>query len=69
MTTNVRTEPEDTALMKAYEEIKGLKLDGFMAPGGGSTIDTAKILNLLYASSADINDYPNKTHWKRNLST
>lgn len=60
VTTNVRVEPEDTELVKAYEEIKGLTLDGFVALGGGSTIDTAKILNLLYTYPADITDYINK---------
>lgn len=60
VTTHVRVEPEDTELVKAYEEIKSLHLDGFVAIGGGSTIDTAKILNLLYTYPSDIMDYVNK---------
>ncbi len=60
VTTHVRIEPEDTDLIKAYEEIKELKIDGFIALGGGSTMDTAKVLNLLYSDPRDIYDYTSK---------
>jgi len=56
----VRIEPEDTALMEAYREVKELRVDGFVALGGGSTIDTAKVLNLLHTYPADLDDYLNK---------
>src|SRR5579875_56158 len=38
--TRVRVEPEDEELIEAYREIKDKDLDGFVALGGGSTIDT-----------------------------
>ena len=56
----VKTEPDDESLKKGYEDIKGMKIDGFISVGGGSTIDTAKILNLLYRYPRDIMDYINK---------
>ncbi len=59
-TDKVHIEPEDEALIEAYKEIKHLEIDGFIALGGGSTIDTAKVLNLLYTYPADIFDYINK---------
>ena len=59
-TTKVRVEPEDDALLDAYRDIKDRKIDGFISLGGGSTIDTAKILNLLHTHPADINDYINR---------
>ncbi len=60
VTTHVHIEPEESELVKAYEEIKDLKIDGFVALGGGSTMDTAKVLNLLYSDPRDIYDYINK---------
>jgi len=59
-TNKVHIEPEDEHLIEAYREIKNLPIDGFVALGGGSTIDTAKILNLLYTYPSDLNDYINK---------
>jgi len=59
-TTDVRVEPEDKEIIATYEKIKALPLDGFIALGGGSTIDTTKILNLLYTYPADIMDYVNR---------
>ncbi|MEM3711617.1 MAG: hydroxyacid-oxoacid transhydrogenase, partial [Thermoprotei archaeon] len=58
--TRVRVEPEDEAVLDAYREIKDKEIDGFVSLGGGSTIDTAKILNLLYTYPRDLNDYINK---------
>jgi len=60
LTTHVRIEPEDEALVDAYREIKSLEIDGFVALGGGSTIDTAKILNLLYSHPAELSEYMNR---------
>ncbi|WP_188681450.1 hydroxyacid-oxoacid transhydrogenase [Thermogymnomonas acidicola] len=60
VSTDVRVEPEDAELIRAYQAIKGMRLDGFIALGGGSTIDTAKILNLLYTYPRDIMDYVNR---------
>lgn len=58
--TLVRIEPEDTALLEAYHRIRNKTYDGFVSVGGGSTIDTTKILNLLYTYPADLLDYVNK---------
>ncbi len=60
ITDRVRIEPEDEALIDAYKDIKDKDLDGFVALGGGSTIDTAKMLNLLYTYPRPLEDYINK---------
>ncbi|HYW90918.1 MAG TPA: hydroxyacid-oxoacid transhydrogenase [Gammaproteobacteria bacterium] len=58
--TEVRVEPEDTAILEASRAIKDKTIDGFVSVGGGSTIDTAKILNLLYTHPAELTDYINQ---------
>ncbi len=57
--TMVRVEPEDTAVMSAFRAIEQKSIDGFVSIGGGSTIDTAKMLNLLVSSSGELLDYVN----------
>ena len=42
----VRTEPKDESVKAAIEVSKGWKPDAFLAVGGGSVIDTAKLMNL-----------------------
>ena len=59
-TTTVRVEPEDTIVLEAFQAIRGKTIDGFISIGGGSTIDTAKMLNLLYSYPRDLLDYVNK---------
>lgn len=56
----VHFEPTDVSMTKAYEDIKDADCDGFVALGGGSTIDTAKVCNLLFTNPANIIDYVNK---------
>lgn len=58
--SQIRIEPEDTALIEAYQTIKDKDFDGFISVGGGSTIDTAKVLNLLHSYPAPLRDYVNK---------
>ena len=55
----VRIEPTDSSLKEAIEFAKSDSFDGFVAVGGGSTIDTAKVANLYATYSADFLDYVN----------
>ena len=43
---NCRVEPKDYSLKEAIDYAKQIKADGFLAVGGGSVMDTAKIANL-----------------------
>jgi alcohol dehydrogenase class IV len=47
MFDQVQIEPTDRGLEEAARELAGLEVDGYVAVGGGSSIDTAKVLNLL----------------------
>ena len=58
--TDVHVEPDDEAIVSGFSKVKDLRVDGFVALGGGSTIDTAKLLNLLYSYPRDLMDYVNK---------
>ena len=57
----VRVEPTDTSLQEAIAFALSEPFDGFVAVGGGSTIDTAKVANL-YSTfpGEDFLDYVNQ---------
>lgn len=55
----VRIEPTDSSLKEAIEFAKSDSFEGFVAVGGGSTIDTAKVANLYTTYPADFLDYMN----------
>jgi hydroxyacid-oxoacid transhydrogenase len=55
----VRIEPTDTSLKEAIEFANSDAFDGFVAVGGGSTIDTAKVANLYATYPANFLDYVN----------
>ena len=58
--SDVRVEPTDTSLKEAINFGKSEPFDGFVAVGGGSTLDTAKAVNLyLSYPPADFLDYVN----------
>ncbi|THF86836.1 iron-containing alcohol dehydrogenase [Deinococcus sp. KSM4-11] len=55
----VDTEPEIGALNRAVQAARAADVDGFVAIGGGSTIDTAKVANLLTTHGGEIMDWVN----------
>jgi len=56
----VHVEPTDVSLQQAVDYVGGTEFDALVALGGGSTIDTAKAINLLTTHPADLFDYINK---------
>ena len=56
----VHVEPTDVSFKRAAEAFDRANFDAFVALGGGSTIDTAKAINLLTSYPADLYDYINK---------
>ena len=57
--TDVRCEPTDASFRAAIAAASSGAFDGFLAVGGGSTIDTAKAANLYATWPADFIDYVN----------
>jgi alcohol dehydrogenase class IV len=56
----VHIEPTDASLMRAVEYARGsAPWDAFVAVGGGSSIDTAKAVNLLLTNPGELMDYVN----------
>ena len=56
----VHVEPTDASLQEAIDWARGNgPFDGFVAVGGGSTIDTAKAVNLLLTNPGELLDYVN----------
>ena len=56
----VEVEPTDRSMEEAATVTRGKEFDGFIAVGGGSTIDTCKAVNLLTTYPAPLLDYINK---------
>lgn len=55
----VRVEPSDKSFQEAIACAQQEPFDAFVAVGGGSTIDTAKVANLYTSCPADFMDYVN----------
>jgi len=55
----VRVEPTDRSFQQAIDAATTTEYDGFVAVGGGSSIDTAKAANLYSTYPADFMDYVN----------
>src|ERR1700748_2104269 len=58
--TGVPVEPTDQSMREAVDFARDIEWDGFVAIGGGSSIDTAKAINLLTTTPGDLMDYINK---------
>jgi alcohol dehydrogenase class IV len=56
----VHVEPTDASMREAVDWARAQGVDGFIALGGGSAIDTAKAMNLLSTNDGDLEDYLNK---------
>ena len=56
----VHVEPTDASIQEAAAWARARDIDGFVAVGGGSSIDTAKAMNLFYSNEGEIGDYLNK---------
>ena len=54
-----RVEPTDVSMLEAIEIARGGQYDAFIAVGGGSSIDTAKVANLYSTWPADFLQYVN----------
>jgi hydroxyacid-oxoacid transhydrogenase len=57
--TDVRVEPDLYSLERAATAAREVQPDGFVALGGGSTIDTAKVANLLLMHGGAVMDWVN----------
>jgi hydroxyacid-oxoacid transhydrogenase len=55
----VRCEPTDRSMRQAIDAAGGADFDAVVALGGGSTIDTAKAVNLYHTYPADLLEYVN----------
>jgi hydroxyacid-oxoacid transhydrogenase len=57
--SDIRVEPDRQSLERAAAAARESGADGFVALGGGSTIDTAKVANLLASCGGGVMDYVN----------
>ena len=58
--TGAHVEPTDRSIKQALEELEGEDFDGYVGVGGGSSLDTAKAINLLKTYPADLMTYINR---------
>ena len=58
--TGVHVEPTDQSMREAADFARDTEWDGFVAIGGGSSIHTAKAINLLTTNPGDLMDYVSK---------
>jgi Alcohol dehydrogenase, class IV len=56
----VHVEPTDASINAAAAWARSHQADGFVAVGGGSSIDTAKAMNLFVTNKGEVIDYLNK---------
>ncbi len=54
-----RVEPSIDSVREAAEFAREARVDGFVSVGGGSSIDTAKVANLVVCDRADVMEYVN----------
>jgi alcohol dehydrogenase class IV len=50
-------EPRDTSIAAALADLGEERFDAYVGVGGGSVMDTAKLLNLLHTHGGQLNDY------------
>ncbi|MGO0059056.1 iron-containing alcohol dehydrogenase [Brevibacillus fluminis] len=55
--SDVKPNPRDTDCDRIAAQVKGKRLDGILAIGGGSVIDTAKAVSILHTNGGSVNDY------------
>ena len=55
--SGVEPEPSKKSIENGIEYVKGKDIDGFVAVGGGSAIDTMKVINLITTHGGEILDY------------
>ena len=58
--SGVRVEPTLESLRDAAKAAREARADGFVALGGGSTIDTAKVANLVTSDGGEVMEYVNR---------
>lgn len=58
---SVRVEPDEGGCERAARALAGHPVDGYLAVGGGSSIDTAKVINLLHSNPGhELHTYLNR---------
>jgi len=55
--SGAQTEPTDSSIERAMSELADIEVDGYVAVGGGSSIDTCKLINLLMSHPAPLTTY------------